>query len=198
MKQKIAFAAFVASVLIAPVFASASVISMELSPGMSGSDVSALQTFLAADSNIYPEGIISGFYGPLTTAAVERYQTSVGISPVGRVGPITLASINNAGTDSAGGAFAPYTKTVTATPSVNSANINWLSNEAITGRVMYSTTWPFVYSIAQAVSTPSGYNALQAVTLSGLSSKTTYYYVLESTDNVGNLSYTIGNSFKTN
>ena len=35
----------------------------------------------------------SGYYGPLTTAAVRAYQTGVGITPTGTVGPLTWAAI---------------------------------------------------------------------------------------------------------
>ena len=41
---------------------------------MSGSDVTGLQAFLAADSRIYPEGTVSGYYGALTEKAVKSFQ----------------------------------------------------------------------------------------------------------------------------
>lgn len=198
MKNKITFAAAAAMILISPILATAATISIELSPGMTGSEVSALQSFLATDSNIYPEGIVSGYYGELTTAAVKRYQIASGISPVGRVGPVTLASIN--GTGGTGGTNdinSSITNTVTVTPATNSAMISWSSNEPVFGRVMYATSWPFLYSTAPIAATPSGFNALQALTLNNLQSQTTYYFVLESTDVAGNLNYTIGNSFRT-
>lgn len=45
-----------------------------LRQGMSGTDVTALQRFLAADSRLYPDGTISGYFGPLTQAAVQALQ----------------------------------------------------------------------------------------------------------------------------
>ena len=60
----------------------------------SGPEVTKLQTFLAGNSAIYPEGLVTGYFGPLTKAAVMRFQTAYGISPVGRVGPITLNQLN--------------------------------------------------------------------------------------------------------
>ena len=77
-------------------------IAKSLGQGSTGADVSSLQRFLARDPSIYPEAVVSGYYGALTTAAVKRFQIKYGIvssgSPsttgFGRVGPKTLAVIN--------------------------------------------------------------------------------------------------------
>ena len=61
---------------------------------MSGDDVSALQAILAADPSIYPEGIISGYYGALTAKAVRKFQERNGIEGLGFVGPKTLEKLN--------------------------------------------------------------------------------------------------------
>jgi len=37
-------------------------------------NVTRLQTFLASNRLIYPEGLITGYYGPLTQAAVRNFQ----------------------------------------------------------------------------------------------------------------------------
>lgn len=42
--------------------------------GMSGSDVMALQQFLARDTSLYSEGAVSGYFGQLTKSAVIRFQ----------------------------------------------------------------------------------------------------------------------------
>ncbi|HWO07621.1 MAG TPA: peptidoglycan-binding protein [Candidatus Paceibacterota bacterium] len=49
-------------------------ISRTLKQGMSGDDVTRLQQFLARDPSIYPEQLVTGYYGALTTAAVRRFQ----------------------------------------------------------------------------------------------------------------------------
>jgi len=69
-------------------------ITASLAVGSRGASVTDLQTFLAQDSSIYPEGLITGYYGSLTAAAVRRFQARYGISTVGRVGPQTRAEIN--------------------------------------------------------------------------------------------------------
>lgn len=63
-----------------------------LSVGSQDAQVKALQTRLAADG--FYSGAITGFYGSLTQAAVEKYQTAHGISPKGYVGPSTRAMLN--------------------------------------------------------------------------------------------------------
>jgi len=74
----------------------------QLSLGMSGEDVRTLQEMLATDPDIYPEGLVTGFFGPLTEKAVKKFQEKSGISNVGRVGPQTLSRINQLLTEGAG------------------------------------------------------------------------------------------------
>lgn len=80
-----------------------------LQQGLSGSDVTALQAFLAADSRIYPEGTVSGYFGLLTQYAVQRFQSRHGLvtsgtpntTGYGLVGPGTrnlIASVCRGGT----------------------------------------------------------------------------------------------------
>lgn len=66
-----------------------------LALGMSGEDVKALQALLASDPDIYPEGLITGFFGPLTEKAVEKLQARFGIEAVGIVGPLTRNTLNS-------------------------------------------------------------------------------------------------------
>lgn len=65
-----------------------------LKEGMSGEDVKLLQETLAANPEIYPEGIISGYFGRLTAQAVKRFQKKFDIEQVGQVGPKTLKELN--------------------------------------------------------------------------------------------------------
>ncbi|TSC78374.1 MAG: hypothetical protein G01um101429_834, partial [Parcubacteria group bacterium Gr01-1014_29] len=62
--------------------------------GSSGDDVKQLQEFLAQDKDVYPQGLATGFFGPATERAVKRFQEKNGIEPVGIVGPITRAKLN--------------------------------------------------------------------------------------------------------
>src|SRR3989344_1561902 len=73
---------------------SSAVLTRDLALGATGDDVTQLQAFLAADSELYPEGKVTGYYGSLTVAAVKRFQAKHGISQLGRVGPQTLKKLN--------------------------------------------------------------------------------------------------------
>jgi ferredoxin len=64
----------------------------DMAVGDTGADVTALQNRLTK-LGVY-SGPITGYYGPLTEAAVRRYQTLRGITPVGAVGPQTRAMLN--------------------------------------------------------------------------------------------------------
>src|SRR3989338_6824292 len=65
-----------------------------LQEGATGEDVEELQAYLALDSDIYAQGLITGFYGPLTAAAVRKFQQTHGIDQAGVVGPMTTAKLN--------------------------------------------------------------------------------------------------------
>lgn len=49
-------------------------ISRSLKRGSEGDDVARLQRFLALDPSVYPEARVTGYYGPLTEAAIRRFQ----------------------------------------------------------------------------------------------------------------------------
>jgi hypothetical protein len=62
-------------------------------------DVARLQAFLAKNQAIYPEGVISGYFGDATLAAVRRFQLKYGLAHdgdifYGYVGPQTRAKLN--------------------------------------------------------------------------------------------------------
>jgi murein L,D-transpeptidase YcbB/YkuD len=64
-------------------------IGRDIRRGDYGDDVKDLQKFLAKHPSIYPEGIVNGFYGPLTIQAVKRWQKQNGIEGTGFFGPMT-------------------------------------------------------------------------------------------------------------
>lgn len=71
----------------------------DLEKEMQNDDVERLQSLLASLSEIYPEGIISGYFGELTEKAVQRFQLKYGVVNseddigFGYFGPKTRAKI---------------------------------------------------------------------------------------------------------
>jgi len=71
-----------------------------MSEGSTGDDVSALQNFLTSQGpSIYSQGLVTGYFGPLTERAVQLFQEREGIAGPGDpgygfVGPQTRARIN--------------------------------------------------------------------------------------------------------
>lgn len=71
-------------------------LSKTLSLESEGPEVSLLQSWLAKDSQVYPEGLVTGVFGEATKRAVERYQQQKGmiLGSAGAVGPMTRANLN--------------------------------------------------------------------------------------------------------
>ena len=114
----------------------------QLDIGSQGSDVSEVQTFLAQDPALYPQGLVTGYFGNLTAAAVSNFQTRNGISAVGRVGPVTLVALNNQmGSGlTLGTTKDPVISSVNVNVSRNSATVNWNTNKNAKGVVYYNSS----------------------------------------------------------
>jgi len=69
-------------------------ITKQLYQGLRDPQVSTLQTWLATLPAVYPSGLVTGYFGVMTKAAVLRYQAMKGIAQVGQVGPQTRAALN--------------------------------------------------------------------------------------------------------
>ena len=65
-----------------------------LSKGVSGNEVTQLQEMLKQDPEIYPEGLVTGFFGPATESAVRKFQEKHGIESLGIIGPKTRSKLN--------------------------------------------------------------------------------------------------------
>lgn len=195
---------------ISPFIASASTFTRQLQLGMSGADVSALQTFLAQDVTIYPQGLITGYFGFLTKSAVSNFQAHNGISAVGRVGPQTLAFINNMmmnGSPVAGASIVRIIGQLSLSPSSNQVTMSWDTGVVTTAAVYYSTSpltlteasdfTPFTISGGNNVVLNSDLRTSHSGTITGLNANTTYYYVVYVKDAQGNESITLPATFQT-
>ncbi|OGD33103.1 hypothetical protein A3C78_02445 [Candidatus Azambacteria bacterium RIFCSPHIGHO2_02_FULL_45_18] len=70
-----------------------------LALGLRHADINNLQEALKTDSSIYPEGLVTGYFGPATLRAVQKFQEKYGIASsgtpgYGNVGPATRAKLN--------------------------------------------------------------------------------------------------------
>lgn len=206
----IVLALFLAHVPVSVSAATFAPLSNQVGPGEQGQNVTNLQTFLASNFYIYPEGRITGYYGSLTTKAVAQFQISYGLPPVGRVGPLTLTKINSIIASGLGLDISASTiANVSLQKSRTSATINWTTNESAKGKVYYSAlplqlgeaTGSFMEPvIIGGASNVENQNMLmsQSLTMQNLQPNTLYHYMIVSTDNSGNVSVSVPSSFMTN
>lgn len=187
--------------------AQAASISTQMGIGSTGADVRTLQTYLAANPELYPSGLITGYYGLLTQAAIQRFQAAQGIvssgtpasTGYGRVGPTTLARLNQLMGGNQASNIVPALGATNAQFGRNVATITWTTNEPTQGQLYVDTTsiradeatgphqMPYVSGTLTLDSTLS---TSHSITLSGLQANTTYYYLVRAIDSDGNISIT--------
>ncbi len=194
--------------IITPSLASAASLTRQLQLGMKGADVSTLQSFLAVDNTIYPQGLVTGYFGGLTKSAVSNFQSRNNLATVGRVGPQTLAVINAqmAGGGAVFGDIDAATITnLSVSRSNTSASIFWNTSEETRGVVYYSTSplneteYENTVTVVGAMTamTDGAYRTSQNIMLSNLQSNTNYYYLVHTTDQAGNVSVSVPLMFTT-
>ena len=200
-------AAFAITVL--PSLASADTLYRQLEIKMQGSDVSSLKSFLAQDNTIYPQGLVTGYFGGLTKSAVSNFQARNGLPAVGRVGPATLPVINAqmaAGMNNGGVTTvqAPSISTVNVAVNGNVPTITWSTNVLTKGVVFYSAsplvTYERVNSVdisGSSIMTDTNFRSNQSIAIPNLLNNTVYYFMIYTTDQNGNVSVTAPSTFKT-
>lgn len=223
-RMSLALAGTAAAVLIlaltGPQYALAA-ITGQLDLGDSGSEVTELQTYLSTNADIYPSKLVTGYFGQLTKAGVERFQTVEGIvtsgtpatTGYGRVGPTTRAAINAnlGGVIQTGDISAPMINMVGVTTGNTNATVTWTASEASYGKVYYSTTPIRISNIFDVTGRFSGEPTVSGalaqfdsnartshtVNISGLSANTTYYYLVVAYDAAKNVSISLPAAFRT-
>lgn len=206
-KMTLALLAFVFVASSASVAFAASPITTQMGVGARGANVSNLQSFLASNPSIYPEGLVTGYFGPLTARAVANFQVAYGLPDVGRVGPLTMAMLNRViamgrGIDVSGPQLSGVIINRLAT---RSATVNWNTNEAASAKVFYDTRPIVAYEASQNFTAPvinsayasanASFSNSQSVALQDLNPGTVYYYMVQSTDASGNVSVSTQGSF---
>lgn len=182
-------------------------VNSQLDLGSQGADVTALQAFLAYNALVYPAGLVTGHFGPLTAAAVRNFQIGYGLPAVGRVGPVTLAKINEVinsgrGVDVSG----PFISDNSAVVNNQKVTVSWKTNEVAAGKVFYGTaplvgvdaitakTEPIIVGASVGDNT---FSLAKSIDVNNLLAHQTYYYVIESIDQSGNVSVGPQNIFVT-
>lgn len=129
--------------------------------GTRGEDVQRLQTFLKQFRTIYPQGLVTSYFGPLTRSAILRFQRQYRLLQTGVVDNATRSRLNalanrlappGAGAQpveqSAPPPPLPPTSISTPTPQLRPAvtpsyfNFSWRANDTITGEVRLPTPAP--------------------------------------------------------
>ena len=116
-------------------------LSADLKYGMKGDAVKTLQQGLKQDPSVYPEGLVTGYFGPLTKAAVIRFQEKYAseiLAPwgltkgTGYVGSTTRAKFNalyctpaTTTTTTAPAETTTTTTTTTVPPTEGSLTVTW-------------------------------------------------------------------------
>jgi peptidoglycan hydrolase-like protein with peptidoglycan-binding domain len=190
-------------------------ITSTLDLGSTGSEVTELQTYLATNPSVYPSGLVTGYFGQLTKAGVERFQADQGIvssgtpatTGYGRVGPVTLAALNQKMNGYVGGdKTSPVIQSLNVSASNTSVNMNWYTNENSAAIVYYSTSsipmteaspTKGVYIGGTSVLVSTNLQTAHSTTIVGLTPNTYYNYVVYVRDGSGNESITWPSSFRT-
>jgi hypothetical protein len=188
-------------------------IGSQLDLGQKNSDVTSLQGFFADNSAIYPEALITGYFGSFTKSAVQRFQAQYGLDQVGRVGPMTKDKINTL--ISQGGwvvadISGPSISFISQVATQNSATFTWNTNELASAKVFYNTvpvtmnegdinSIGFGSTNGWSVTNDNLVRTSQQVIISNLQPNTVYYYVVVATDLKGNVSvWNPNTTFRTN
>ena len=177
-----------------------------LSVGSSNGDVTALQQFMSSGKDIYPSGLVTGYFGSLTKAAVIQLQLAYDIDPIGIAGPVTNAKINNVISNGQGmDISAPIIYNLSTSVSGRNMYINFTSNEPVKTTVFYDTN-PINWNepttslgtpiISGATLVDNTFSGSKQITLSNLNANSNYYYTVMTTDSSGNISLTMPKMFQ--
>ncbi len=66
----------------------------DIREGMTDADIKTIQELLASDPTIYPRGLITGYFGPMTKEAVKRFQAKNGLEVTGEIDAETRAAMD--------------------------------------------------------------------------------------------------------
>jgi peptidoglycan hydrolase-like protein with peptidoglycan-binding domain len=175
--------------------------------GSRGLNVSALQQFLASNPDIYPQGMVTGYYGPLTRAAVIQFQLHYNLTADGIAGPMTVGKLNSVMAAGRGlDIYAPMISAVRATTSNTSANVSFSTSEPARAYINYDRNALSIRDASSSFSMPlvsgsssstTAFSNNSSLSISGLNQNTTYNYMLMAVDQSGNVNVVLPSTFRT-
>ncbi|MFA5936378.1 MAG: peptidoglycan-binding domain-containing protein [Candidatus Paceibacterota bacterium] len=178
--------------------------------GSKGESVRSLQQFIGSDSQIYPAGLVTGYFGSMTKNAVIQFQLSYNLEADGIVGSITRNKFNSV---VAGGMGIDL-----SAPAINNLSVNVVgrnvtvifnSNELVKSTVFYDinpinwSNWDdkikslAIPEISGMQNTDSSFSLNKQFTLNNLSANSVYNYTVVATDASGNISVVWPKTFTT-
>ena len=83
------------------------VLKENITEGTDDADVKRIQEILATDSTIYPEGKVTGYFGPLTKEAIKRFQVRHELEVTGTIDEATHDLLEEYLSEATGGAIPP-------------------------------------------------------------------------------------------
>jgi len=175
--------------------------------GSRNADVTTLQGFLASNKDIYPAGLVTGYFGGMTKNAVKKFQYAYDLSIDGIAGAMTKSKVNSVIMAGQGiDIYSPAINNLTVLPVGRNVTLNFTSNEAVKATVFYDTSRIYWSETEVSYGTPfiSGtgvvdntFSTNKQITLSNLSSNTLYNYTILVTDQSGNFSVVWPSTFMT-
>lgn len=144
-----------------------------LAKGTRSDEVKTLQTLLAKNSRIYPEGYITGYYGVLTSAAVERFKNAHAVPS------IFVESIST-----------PRIFGIAATNTPTTMTIVWKTDVPTSAKIWWGSPGPLDSERMTPVSTFALSKDHSAKFVGGIFSSTTYAFIIAVSDADGNTSTT--------
>jgi hypothetical protein len=66
----------------------------DIKEGMTSDDIKTIQELLASDPTIYPRGLVTGYFGPMTKEAIMKFQAKNGLEVTGLIDTETRAAMD--------------------------------------------------------------------------------------------------------
>lgn len=144
-----------------------------LEKGTRSDEVKTMQSLLAKDSEVYPEGFVTGYYGKLTVAAVKRFQNKHPKSA------LTVESLT-----------VPRISDIAATTTKTTMTITWKTDMPTSAKIWWGSPGPLDTVRMTPVDIAAFSEDHRAVFSGIIYASTTYAFIIAVSDKDGNTSTT--------